>query len=220
MCAAVVACVSVWAQGFTPTTTWPYVNNNFESGIIRLTNGSEKPGTFNICLDGNKLHFIDGQLVKSANLADVMNVRIGTDIYQNIGGEMLKVVAADDKALVVEGVEVDMAALNETGGAYGSSSTTTGTMALSSFTGIGATNSTSSVNHTDLIQKKDAGKMLSLIKKHYIFFGGNKIYAAKKDVLEAAKDKTAAAAFIKQNKIKWKDPQSLLLMGGYLASEK
>ena len=43
------------------------------------------------------------------------------------------------------------------------------------------------------------------------------VFAAKKDVMALdGIDKKELSAFLKENKIKWKDPQSLLVLGEYL----
>lgn len=203
-------------QSFSPTTTWPYAYNDFVDGEVQMAVGKNKTGKYNICLDGNKLHFIEGDLVKEAKSSDVIAVKIGQDFYTNVGGQLLKVVAKSDKALVVEDKEIDFAALNATGGAYGSSSNSVGTMALSSAEGIGG--SRTNMNHMELKNNKDGGKILTLIQKYYIVFGQHRVYAAKKDVMDCdGVDKAVLSAFLKENKIKWKDPQSIVLVGDFLA---
>ena len=122
---------------YVPTSSWPYLYDEFQEGTLIWSGGKEKGGKFNINLADKKLHFIEGAYIKAATMADVQTVRIGQEVYQNAAGEMLKVLSMSDKSLVLEGRDIDYAALNETGGAYGSSSTTIGTMALSSLEGIG-----------------------------------------------------------------------------------
>lgn len=212
-----IVSVTVSAQErYSPTTTWPYLYADFTEGEVQLPSGEGKPGKYNISLADNKLHFIDGDMVKEANSADVFAVRIGQDVFTNFEGSMLQVLAKSDKCLVVEESTIDYAALNETGGAYGSSSNTVGTMALSSVEGVGGGHA--NINHMELKSSKDDGKILTLTKKMFIIVGGKKIYASKKDVLDVdGIDKEALSAFIKENKIKWKDAQSVLQVGDYLA---
>lgn len=127
---------------------------------------------------------------------------------------MLKVMAKSDKAIVVEEFNIDFAALNATGGAYGSSSTSAGTTAFSSLEGIGGTRT--NMNHMELKNNKDNGKELPLIKKNYIFVKGQKIFCSKKDVLALSVDRDAVKSFLKANKIKFNDPQSVLILGDFL----
>ena len=130
----------------------------------------------------------------------------------------MKVLAQNDNGYVAECVEVDMVRLNSTEAAYGSSSTTLGTMNLSSLEGIGATNSNSSLNHMELKNNKESGQTLPLIEKKYLFVNKKCIYATKRDVAEYV-DAAAFKAFLKSNKVKWNNPQSLLGVVDFLAQQ-
>ena len=201
------ACMQVFAQ-YTATTSWPYAYEDFQDGVILMIHGSEKSGQYNVNLVDKKLHFIEGNYVKVANMADLLSVKIGKDIYQNVGGELYKVLAKSDKSLVVEDNEIDFAALNETGG----------TTALSSLEGIGGSNSSKNINHMELKLNKENGKSLSFITKKYMFVNGNRIYASKRDFMNApGLDKEAAKIFLKTQKIKWNNPQDILMAGDFLS---
>ena len=208
---------SAAADDFAPTSTWPYVYKDFSNGSVIRKSAPEKPGLFNISVIDGSLHFIDGPLVKAANVFDVLGVRIGEDYFVNNGGKMYRVLAKSDKSLVVEAKEVDYATLNSTGGAYGSSSNTLGTMALSSAEGFGRGNS-EGTNHVEMMRGKDEGKILPLIPATYILVGSNLILARKGDVEDSEiAPKSDLKAFFKENKIKWKEPSSLLLLGDFLS---
>lgn len=208
------SCIMV--RAYNPTTTWPYVYPEFVEGTAKFLKGGEKAAKFNLHLSGNQLHYIDGDHVKSVNISDVAAVKIGEDIYANVSGSMLKVLAKSDKCLIVEGYEIDYATLNSTGGAYGTSSNTIGTMALTSAEGIGGSNSSSALNHMELKRSKENGKVLPLIIKKYFFVKGYKIFCAQKDVLELPLDKNVVKTFIKERKIKFKEPESALVLGDFL----
>jgi len=215
---AIIALQNVQAQQFEPTTTWPYIYNDFTSGTLHMLIGSDKDGQYNVCLAGNTLHFIDGDLVKAANMNEVLSVKIGKDIYENVNGELMKVLAKSDNGVVVNEITVDMAKLNSTGAAYGSSSNSVGTMALSSLEGIGG--SRTNMNHMELKAEKEDGKILPLIEKKYFIVKGHTIFAGKKDVMDVdGLDKAAATTFFKSNKIKWSDPQSLIKVVDFLSTQ-
>jgi hypothetical protein len=128
---------------------------------------------------------------------------------------MMKVLAQQENVYVVEGLEVDMNQLNATGGAYGSSSTTLATTALSSIEEFGT--GAAATNHMELKNARDEGRTLPLIAKKYIMIPGELIFAAKKDVMAVpGADPAETGAFIKENKTKFKDVQSLLKLGVYL----
>lgn len=204
------------AGAYSPTTTWPYIYEEFTEGSVRLLSGVEKNAEFNIHLSGSVLHYIEGDNVKTLNISEVLVIRIGKDIYTNVAGQMLKVLAKSDKCLIVEDTEVDFAILNSTGGAYGTSSNTISSMALTSAEGIGGSNTSTALNHMELKRSKEDGKVLPLIIKNYIFVKGYKIYCAKKDVLEQPVDKDALKVFLKENKIKFNKPESVILLGDFL----
>lgn len=76
------------------------------------------------------------------------------------------------------------------------------------------------MNHMELKNAKDSGELLPLTTKLYLVLPGKVIYAAKKDVSDIEGiDKKELAAFLKENKIKWKDPQSLLVLVDYVSSK-
>lgn len=209
------------AQSYTPTTTWPYYFKDFEQGVL-ITGPSDpgKEGLYNISYKDKRIHFIDGDYIRSSLLKDMAIVQIGNEIFQSVNGFVVKVLGKTEKCLVVEDSDIDYVALNNTGGAYGSSSTTIGTMALSSAEGIGATNASTNTTHMELKLSKDQGKQLPLIVKKYIVVRGMRIYATKRDFLDTpGLDKARAKAFLKENKIKWNSVPSLLIAGDYLADE-
>lgn len=207
------------AQDHEPTTTWPYLYPDFMEGELHMPGGVNKSGLYNVCIAQGTLHFIDGPLVKEALSSEVFSVRIGEDCHANVGGRIMRVLAKSDNGFVAEDLSIDVASLNATGGAYGSSSNSVSTRALSSLEGIGGTSA--NMNHMDLKNSKNDGKVLPLIKKTYLVLPNRIIYATKKDVLAAeGVDKARTNAFLKENKIKWKDPQSLILLVDYLSEMK
>ena len=153
------------------------------------------------------LHFIDGELIRETY--DFVSVKIGDDLWVNAGGRVRRVLARNENGFIVEGLDVDYATLNSTGGAYGSSSTTLGTMALTSLEGIGATNSSSALNHMELKAAKNNGQILPLIKKKYVFAEGKCIFATRNEISEEVGSDTLKA-FLKTVKVKWNNPESLL----------
>ncbi len=211
--------VAASAQSYTPTTTWPYMYSDFTEGEILTTEGAKKSADLNVSLLHSTLHFIEDGLIKELPATRAFSARIGEDYYINAAGRMMKILAKNDNGYVAECSEIDIVKLNSTEAAYGSSSSTLGTMALSSLEGIGATNSSTSLNHMELKNAKDEGKTLPLIRKKYIFVNGKCIYATKRDV-GALCDQAAFKAFLKENKIKWNNPMSLLSVVDFVASQQ
>ncbi len=204
------------SSDYQPTTTWPYVFEDFQKGELQMIGSKVKEGMFNIHIRFGKLHYIDGETVKEAAVKDVYSVKIGQSIYANVQGKMMRVLAKNDKGLVVEEELIDMVRLNSTGGAYGSSSNTMATTALSSLDQVD--NSGTAMNHMAMSTRKEDGKILPTTKKVYMFFDGNLVFATKKEInaIEGV-DGKGLKAFFKENKIKLKDNESLLKLIDFLA---
>ncbi len=213
----ILAAAVCQAQEYEPTSTWPYIYNDFTEGRIHKIGGKESTGLFNVHILKGRLHFIDGEMIREANSADIYSVSIGDDIYCNAGGTMMLVLAKSGKGFVARTTEMDAARLNSTGGAYGSSSSTLATQSLSSleFAGSGA----GAVNHMNLKNSKDEGRILPVIEKIYLVFDGKVIFASKRDVLDIeGVDRDSLNAFLKENRIKWKDPQSLMKIVDFISN--
>lgn len=218
-CIVMLAALQSSAQHYAPTTTWPYLYPDFTQGELLTQDGKSIKTELNVHVLRATLHYIDGDFIKELAPGTIFSASIGGDTYINAGGRMMKVLARNDNGYVAECSEVDIVKLNSTDAAYGSSSTTLGTMSLSSLEGIGATNSSTNINHMELKNSKENGKTLPLITKKYIFVNRMCIYATKRDVLEVV-EPAGFKAFLKANKVKWNDPQSLLSVVDYLAENK
>lgn len=216
---AVLPLFSVRAEDYAPTSTWPYVYEDFTGGELVFRDGQKRAGSFNVVLTDSKLHFIDGDMVQEARMFEVAEVSIGEDVYVNLGGKLFKLLSKSDKSIVVEGFEIDYAKLNSSEGAYGSSTTSVSAQSLSSLEGIGG--SRTNMNHMALKNSKEEGKSLPLIVKKYIVIDGVPVFASKRDVLAFAERKGCKAevsSFVKSNRIKWKSTTSLQQLADYLVS--
>ena len=218
---AILMSIAALADDFTPTTTWPYLYSEFTPGEIITTAGGRKPMVLNITITKANVHFIDGEMINELSNRDIASVKIGDDIYVNAAGKLQKVLAQDEKGYVVETIEVDFAKMNSTGGAYGSSSSTLGTMNLSSLETIGATSSGQGINlnHMEIRANKEEGQEIPLIKKKSIFAARKTVPAAKGNISDIVGAATLKA-FLKEHKVKWNDPQSLLQIVDLVASQQ
>lgn len=210
--AALLAVLAASAQ--TPSTTWPYLYDNFTSGTIYMKDGSESNVLLNVQVRHGHLHFIDKDLIKNADLSRVTAVVIGTDKYIPDGSELRKIVASDDNGVVGVALLGDFASLQETGGGYGASSETASTRKLSSVEIDGQVNQ----NHMLILQEKENGADINIVTTYYLLSGRQWVKATRKDVEATLSDsgKAAFKTWLKTNKIKWKDPDSLLKVAGFI----
>ena len=213
--AFIASCLTASAQDYEPTSTWPYIYGEFTPGKLIYHTGKEMNSLYNIHIPSGKLHFIEGDMIREMSDISPFSVEIGEGaIYRNVNGKMMKVLAASANGFVVEDTEIDMARLNATEGAYGSSSNSSATTALSSIVMAARVN----VSHMELKNSKSDGQALPLTYRIYLVVADTVLNASKKDVLGLnGIDRKKFDAFCKQNKIKWRNPDSLLIVIDYIA---
>lgn len=190
-----------------PTTTWPYVNNDFLAAQVYLKSGGRLQYTANIHLQESRLHYVKGDMIMEADMSDILVVELASKRYMNINGSLMEIVREGENGFVAKHSKPDYAKLNETGGAYGSSSNTSSTKALTSLEGIGSV-----TTHILQQSEKEEGKVIPLKHEYYIIAGGS-VYPGQKKLFEKMlpSDKLPQLkSFLKERKIRWSSPDDLL----------
>lgn len=210
-----LACLTLFSTAHAQIeayTTWPYLYPDFQKGTLILTNGQHRVMPINIHLLKGDLHFVDDKgMIQMAPAGQFSAVQIGEDYFRRVNGYLMKMTPGpDEQNFVAVRSIVDLTALNETGGAYGVSSTTSSTQRITSVDMPGFVNT----NHMEQFQNRESGKKLKIKNEYYIVIDGKAIKASKKEVTEAVGADRAAdfKQFLKKNKINWKDEQSLLTL--------
>ena len=204
--------LSVIAQtsDYTPSTKWPYLYDEFLDGTVFFTeNQKVQQAKLNVHLQNCTLHYLEEDKVLQSNPRNIEKILIGNDTFIYMNGELVRLIKADDKMLLVKLIKADLAALSKgESGAYGMGSEASAVQQLSSIQMGGISN----LSHTQMKLEKSDGKDLPLIEEYYFIINNKIIEATKKEIekslTDASKDKLKA--FIKQNKIKWKDENSLV----------
>ena len=207
---------SAWGQ-IEAYTTWPYIYSDFQQGTLILSNGQKRVMPINIHLLKGDLHFIDDKgMIQMAPAGQFSAVQIGEDTFRRINGYLMQITPGpDEKNFVAVRRTVDLTALNETGGAYGTPATTASTRKITSIDMPGFVNT----NHMEQMKQRESGKKLKIKAEYYVVIDGNAVKATKKDFTGTIGAERAAAfkQFLKKNKINWKDEQSLLKLFDFLA---
>ena len=207
------------ARNYEPNTKWPYIYENFTDGTVFFEGNKKAQKQLNIHLWGNKLHYLaDDNRILEAKDKGVVRVEIGNDAYIYSDNQLVKILDVDQNNLVVELTKADFDALFTGTGAYGSSLNSSAARDLSSLDLGGIDNP----ELGRLLQERNDGRDLSV--KHVFFFiiDGKQIEANKKEVESLLSDngKKEWKAFQKQNKIKWKDEDSLAKVLSFINANK
>lgn len=214
------ACLNgAYAQKYEPRDSWPYLFEEFTAGSI-YANSASKPqkAEVNISVLEGKLHYVEGETIMEAKMAT--SVTVGDRKFINIYGKMMEVLAEDENGSVVRSVLLDKDELGKTDIGYGISSATASSMDVTTLLGDGASDMVN-MNMYTASEKKGEGVIIPVRESLHIWYGTTLVLAAKSEVMQTpGLDKAAAKAFFKSNSIKWKDPQSLLLVLDFLAGQK
>lgn len=212
----IALCISVSALAQEYSTAWPYLYNEFTPGEVLTLKGSKLEYPMNIHILHGRLHFIEEGMIKEAASKDIVRVKIGEDEFLSVDQDVMKIVARGEKGLVVAHLLGDFEKLNEAGGAYGSSTTSSATRRLTSIEVQGKVNQ----NHMELREGRHNGELVDLTTTYYIIIPGmDKIPATKRGVEEAiGPDRKADfKAWLKANKIKWNKPESFVNVIAFIA---
>lgn len=215
--------VDVFSQDYTPTVNWPYLYPDFMEGELVRARNKRNKAQFNIHLDLGALHYVENGRIKESSTLDVVTLFIADDVFRNVGGKMLKVVAETEGGFVVMETKGNFSSVVRNDGAYGTTSlnsTTTKTF-LHNQNVVNAYNGYLMTDvYEDLLAMKDDSESLRVIESMYLVIGHQQIPADKKNVaaLEGI-DKKAFNAFLKAEKIKWSNPQDLVKVIDFITAD-
>lgn len=207
------------AQSYEPNTKWPYIYENFKDGFVFFEGNKKTQMQLNIHLWGNKLHYLsDNNRILETKDKGVVRVEIGDDAYIYSDHQLVKILAVDQNNLVVELTKADFDALFTGTGAYGSSLNSSAARDLSSLDLGGMDNP----ELGRLLQERNDGRELSLKRLYFFIIDGRQIEANKKEVENFLNEngKKEWKAFQKQNKIKWKNEDSLKQVLSFINANK
>ena len=221
MCAGTLVAVAAFAQ--EPTTNWPYLYPEFKEGELNVRSKTEK-ALFNIHLDLGALHYVEDGRIKEANILNATTLVIGNDVFRNVAGKMLKVLARAQGGYIVEETRATYSAVVRNDGAYGTTalnSTTTKTF-LYNENAINQDNGYLMTDvYKDLLAMRDDAEKLPVRKNLYIVIGMDQIPADKKSVASlSGLDKKALKAFLKSEKIDWNEIGDLVKVIDYIIANR
>jgi hypothetical protein len=197
-----------WAQECT--TMWPYIYPEFKEGTLYLVGGKQLTAQFNVHVQESRLHYLSNGIIKETQSENIVLVKIGEDVFMSVDGKVMKVIGSEERGFVATLILGDFDKLFNSSGAYGGSSNSSAVMKLSSIEIGGKT----IVNHMELKQNKESGTTIPLKYQYYIVTKG-KVYLASKKGIDSQLNESEPVEFkkfLKEHKIKWKDPKSLMTL--------
>lgn len=212
---AIAACIAASAQECS--TSWPYLYPEFREGTIYMKGGTKIQQQINVHVLKGRLHYIDKGVIKEAMTADVLVVKVGDDQYMAVGGDIMKVMASEERGFVAAHILGDFNKLSDTAGAYGTSTTNSSTTKLSSIDVAGKVNQ----NHMEMWENRHNGESVDLVYNYYIVTP-EQIYKATRKTIDEVLEPERKAAFktwLKSHKIKWNNAESILTVLDFLCEK-
>lgn len=201
--------LSAHAEGYTPSTKWPYWYDQFREGIVFFSGDQKsKRELLNIHLLHNTLHYLDGDHIKQSDPRTIEKIVIATDTFLYMDGGLVQLIKETPTIRLVKQVRIDKESLAAAQtGAYGMGASSSAVQQLTSI----QLNGVSNLSHTQMKLEKEEGKELRLIRIYYLLRHGQAVRATRKEVEKSLSvaDQISFKAFVKQNKIKWKEEASL-----------
>lgn len=221
ICIAALSAAVVAAQNVSPTVNWPYMYPDFVEGEMEKMGGQFEKGRYNIHLNVGALHYLDNGTIKEHPTVGIKSMTIGDDVYRNVGGKMLKVLAQTEGGFVVMETLANFTGIISRDGAYGGAlanrdKTFSHQENNGSFNGYLITD-----KYEDLLAIKDDSDKVPVTRKIYIVIDNLLIFANKSSVIDmTGVDKKAFSAFLKSNQIKWKEPEDLVKIIDFITASK
>lgn len=205
------------AQGYTPSTKWPYLYEEFQQGTVFFSDGQASgPQMLNIHLLHNTLHYLDGDKIKQTDPRGIITVTIAADTFLYNEGELVRLLKRNGQASLTKQITIDLEALNKgQSGAYGMETSSSAVKQLTSFEVNGIAN----LSHTQLKLERAEGKELTLKETYYLIRKNGSVRATRKEIEKSLPDSEREhfKAFVKQHKIKWKEGNSLIQLLDFFA---
>ena len=205
-----LAMFSLHAEGYIPSTQWPYWYDEFQEGTVFFSGDQKsKQELLNIHLLHGTLHYLEGDRIKQSDPRGIEKIVIAADTFLYMEGELVQLIQEKNGSCLVKQIRIDKECLtaNQTG-AYGMGASSSAVQQLTSIQLDGISN----LSYTQMKLEKPKGKELKLIETYYLIRTGQPVRVTRKDLEKSlpTADRIAFKAFVKQHKIKWKEETSLL----------
>ncbi|MFA9389934.1 MAG: hypothetical protein ACERKD_08995 [Prolixibacteraceae bacterium] len=193
------------------TDKWPYLYHDFPKGTLYYDSSNELEANYNIDLANQCLvYFDDDEVVKlvESNIT-IDSLVFGNSKFYYLDGQLYKELASNNKISLLQKVRIDLSALNNSDGAYGSGSSVDATTNLLSLD----ISSYTKISYNQMKEKRGTGTELDLITSYYLATdnGMNVSYATKRLFSQLFPD-ADVKRIVKANNINMKNEDQIRLL--------
>lgn len=218
VCATVSIATAQFSNEYEPSVGWPYMFDDFKEAIVYYHNGNPESARVNVHLLNNTLHFTDGdkimivhdaQHIDSVVCMDKTKLLYKTNLY-------ISQIGATARVIIGRTCEGDLHALDDNNGAYGMATTTGATQNVASLRDHG---NVAAMRYRDMIADRHSTRTLPTINRSIFIIDNRMVCHATKSGINSILDKEQKKmfkAFLKENKIKWKNTEHLVLVAQFL----
>lgn len=217
MAAIMLAGITAAMAQYKPNTKWPYIYENFTEGTAYSSDNTKSRLLMNVHLAGNVLHYIgtDDRIYRAVD-DKVMRVEIGDDAYIFVNHQLMQLLYNRGNNVLLKLVDADFSQMQSAGGgAYGSDANTLATSKKTSLD-LGGLNTPELAK---MLLERDEGAVIPVVTRYYFVVNNKRIEASKgavEKIISEGNEKEFKQ-FVKTNKIKWKNEDSLKLVLEYLS---
>ncbi len=211
---AMAVSVSAYGKDFEPTTTWPYLFEDFQTGLITNFRGIEiSHKQLNISLLKGRAHYMQGDKLMEVEMGTITTLIIGEETFVPASGRLVKVIRATENGMTALSTVINVEEMNRPEASYGGSPVSSvqavNPWATGAMADIKTVNDLSKTGGEPLILKETRG----IVYKRMF-------YPALRNVILniPGVDKDAVKKFMKDNKIRLTDDEDLLKLAEFIGT--
>lgn len=208
-----------FASEYEPTEGWPYLYEDFVPATVYYRNSDPARANINIHLFGNTLHFVDGEDIKAAGNSQYIDSVVCDNhiVLERKGKYYVERIYATPHVLVGRTCEADFSSMNKGSGAYGIGTSASATQNVAAFEDYG---NIAARKYNATKADRYNSRTLPTITRYTIVTDEDICHATKRGIngILTKEERKTFNKFLKENKIKWKETESLQKVADFLES--
>ena len=216
----ILSSISAFSQGFTPTDKWPYVYEDFQNAtLINVDGKGDQKALVNICVADDHIHYVrtKDEVILDLLSLNLKEIKIQDKVYTVVGSQVLEKVLENEYGSILKGKRINYDEMNKVDIGYGISTNnySASNLDMTQVLIPGSLNQ----RVRNAMEAREYEQSLEVEDVLYLYDGEQLIKATKSDFIDAY-GKKETAEFLKQNKIKWGKPESMIKAIEFMKSAK